>query len=47
MAAQEQIKEIWQSGERNRVRIAELASYKQRMVQQYIKDCLDSGELEK
>jgi len=46
-AAQERIKEIWQSGERNRARIAELVSYKQRTVQQYIKDFLDSGELEK
>jgi len=46
-AAQEQIKEIWQAGERNRQSIARQVGYKDRTVQQYIKDCLDSGELEK
>jgi len=32
---------------RNRARIAELVGYKQWAVQQFVKDFLDSGELEK
>jgi len=47
LAAQERIKEIWRAGERNRQSIARQVGYKDRTVQQYIKDCLDSGELEK
>lgn len=47
LAAQEQIKELWRAGERNRQSIARQVGYKDRTVQQYIKDCLDSGELEK
>ena len=47
LAAQEKIKKIWQAGERNRQNIARQVGYKDRTVQQYIKDCLDSGELEK
>ena len=46
-ATQEKIKELWRSGERNRQAIAQQVGYKNRTVQQYIKDCLDSGELEK
>jgi hypothetical protein len=41
------IKEIWRAGERNRQAIAQQVGYKNRTVQQYIKDCLESGELEK
>jgi len=47
LAAQEKIKKIWQAGERNRQAIAQQVGYKNRTVQQYIKDCLESGELEK
>jgi len=47
LAAQEQIKELWRAGERNRQSIARQVGYKDRTVQQFIKDCLDSGELEK
>ncbi|HOO54767.1 MAG TPA: ribbon-helix-helix protein, CopG family [Methanothrix sp.] len=47
LAAQEKIKEIWRAGERNRQVIARQVGYKDRTVQQYIKDCLESGELEK
>jgi len=47
LTAQEKIKEIWRAGERNRQSIARQVGYKDRTVQQYIKDCLDSGELEK
>ena len=47
LAAQEKIKEIWRAGERNRQSIARQVGYKDRTVQQFIKDCLDSGELEK
>ncbi|MDD3566144.1 MAG: ribbon-helix-helix domain-containing protein [Methanothrix sp.] len=46
-ATQEKIKELWRSGERNRQAIAQQVGYKNRTVQQYIKDCLESGELEK
>ncbi len=46
-ATQERIKEIWRAGERNRQAIAQQVGYKNRTVQQYIKDCLESGELEK
>jgi gas vesicle protein len=46
-ATQEKIKELWRTGERNRQAIAQQVGYKNRTVQQYIKDCLDSGELEK
>lgn len=46
-ATQEKIKELWRAGERNRQVIAQQVGYKNRTVQQYIKDCLDSGELEK
>lgn len=46
-ATQERIKELWRAGERNRQAIAQQVGYKNRTVQQYIKDCLDSGELEK
>jgi len=45
LAAQARIKKIWISGERNRRVIALEVGYKERTVQQYIKDCLDSGEL--
>jgi predicted transcriptional regulator len=47
LAAQEKIKEIWRAGERNRQNIARQVGHKDRTVQQFIKDCLDSGELEK
>jgi predicted transcriptional regulator len=46
-ATQEKIKELWRAGERNRQVIARQVGYKDRTVQQYIKDCLESGELEK
>lgn len=46
-ATQDRIKEIWRTGERNRQNIAQQVGYKNRTVQQYIKDCLESGELEK
>lgn len=46
-ATQERIKELWRGGERNRQAIAQQVGYKNRTVQQYIKDCLESGELEK
>lgn len=46
-ATQERIKELWRAGERNRQVIARQVGYKDRTVQQYIKDCLESGELEK
>ena len=46
-ASQEKIKELWRAGERNRQSIAQQVGYKNRTVQQYIKDCLESGELEK
>ncbi|MCK9520975.1 MAG: ribbon-helix-helix protein, CopG family [Dehalococcoidia bacterium] len=46
-ATQERIKELWRAGERNRQAIAQQVGYKNRTVQQYIKDCLESGELEK
>jgi hypothetical protein len=46
-ATQERIKELWKAGERNRQVIARQVGYKDRTVQQYIKDCLESGELEK
>ena len=46
-ATQEKIKELWRAGERNRQNIAQQVGYKNRTVQQYIKDCLESGELEK
>jgi len=46
-ATQEKIKELWRGGERNRQAIAQQVGYKNRTVQQYIKDCLESGELEK
>ena len=39
------IKELWAAGHRNRKWIAEQVGHKERTVQQYIKDCLDSGEL--
>jgi len=44
---QERIKELWRGGERNRQAIAQQVGYKSRTVQQYIKDCLESGELER
>ena len=47
LTAQERIKEIWRAGERNRQVIAQQVGYKNRTVQQYIKDCLENGELEK
>ena len=46
-ATQERIKELWRAGERNRQSIAQQVGYKNRTVQQFIKDCLESGELEK
>ena len=46
-ATQDRIKEIWRAGERNRQVIAQQVGYKNRTVQQYIKDCLENGELEK
>ena len=46
-ATQERIKELWRAGERNRQVIARQVGYKDRTVQQFIKDCLESGELEK
>ncbi|MDF0591892.1 ribbon-helix-helix protein, CopG family [Candidatus Methanocrinis natronophilus] len=47
LAAQDRIKEIWRAGERNRQNIARQVGYKDRTVQQFIKDCLENGELEK
>jgi len=47
LAAQEQIKELWRAGERNRQSIARQVGYKDRTVQQYIKGGLDRGEREK
>jgi len=47
LATQEKIKELWRTGERNRQIIARQVGYKDRTVQQFIKDCLESGELKK
>lgn len=44
-AAKAAIKELWAAGHRNRKWIAGQVGHKERTVQQYIKDCLDSGEM--